>query len=47
MQHGEYVSQPFVDRIKEVITEVMSVIRNKNEDGPLVMPVKRENLWKE
>lgn len=43
--NGEFLSQPFVDRIKEVTTEVMCEIRNKSEDGP--MPVKREALWKE
>ena len=41
---GEFLSQPFVERIKEVTTEVMSEVRNKVE-GP--MPVKRESLWKE
>lgn len=42
--YGEFLSQPFVERIKEVTSEVMSVIRNQVE-GPL--PIKKENLWKE
>jgi hypothetical protein len=41
---GEYLSQPFVERIKEVTSEVMSVIRNHND---LLLPVKKESLWKE
>jgi hypothetical protein len=43
-QQGEFLSQPFVERIKEVTTEIMSAIRNH---GDLVVPVKRENLWLE
>lgn len=41
---GEFLSKPFVDKIKEVITEVMSDIRNR---GEAVHPVKRENQWME
>ncbi len=37
---GEFLSKPFVDKIKEVTTEVMSDIRNC---GEAVHPVKREN----
>ena len=43
-QQGEFLSQPFVEKIKEVTSEVMGDIRNFN-DGPV--PLKRENLWKE
>lgn len=43
-QQGEFLSQPFVERIKEVTSEVMSEIRNKGEEP---MPIKRESLWKE
>ena len=41
---GEFISQPFVDRIKEVTSEIMSVIRNHSD---LLLPVKKESLWKE
>lgn len=42
--NGEFLSQPFVERIKEVTTEVMTLIRNRDDD---VIPVKRKDLWKE
>jgi hypothetical protein len=42
--HGEYLSKPFVERIKEVTSEMMSIIRN-HHDG--IQPVKRESQWKE
>jgi hypothetical protein len=41
---GEFLSKPFVDKIKELTTEVMSDIRNR---GEAVHPVKRENQWME
>ena len=42
--NGEFLSQPFIERIKEVTSEVMSLIRNNADD---VIPVKRADLWKE
>jgi len=42
--NGEFLSQPFIERIKEVTSEVMSLIRNNTDD---VIPVKRADLWKE
>jgi hypothetical protein len=41
---GEFLSKPFVERIKEVTSEVMSDIRNR---GEVIHPTKRENLWME
>ncbi len=41
---GEFLSKPFIEKIKEVTTEVMSEIRNR---GETVHPVKRENQWME
>jgi hypothetical protein len=41
---GEFLSHPFVERIKEITSETMSQIRNHGEG---YMPVKRESLWKE
>lgn len=41
--NGEFLSQPFVERIKEATSEVMSIIRNNEDD---VVPVKRADLWK-
>ena len=43
-EHGEYLSKPFVEKIKELTSEMMSDIRN-NSDGP--KPIKKESLWKE
>ena len=39
---GEFLSKPFIEKIKEVTSEVMSDIRNR---GEAVHPVKRENQW--
>jgi len=36
---------PYVEKMKEMISECMSVIRNANDKG--FHPVKRESLWKE
>jgi hypothetical protein len=41
---GEFLSKPFVEKIKEVTSEIMSDIRNK---GDIIHPTKRENLWME
>jgi len=41
---GEFLSKPFVEKLKEVTSEVMSDIRNR---GEAVHPVKRENQWME
>ncbi len=43
--NGEFLSQPFVDRIKEVTTDVMSEIRNRSEDGSS-HGFKKETIWK-
>ena len=44
-ENGEFISQPFVERLREITSEIMSIIRNHSEGGPV--PTKKESLWKE
>ena len=42
-ESGEFLSQPFVERIKEVTSEVMTQIRNHDEGN---QPIKKDRIWK-